>query len=49
MSIKPTNQTIILIHNSNFDKKSNSKNLTKMTKLHHFCKNRNHKTKKNWM
>jgi len=42
MLITPTNQTIIFIHNFNFDKKSNSRNLTKMTKLLW-----NNKTKKN--
>jgi len=41
MSITPTNQIIILIHNFNFDEKSYSRNLTKMTKLHHFFKNWN--------
>ena len=37
----PTNQTIILIHNFNFDEKSDSRNLAKMKKLHHFFKNQN--------
>jgi len=41
MSITPTNQIIILIQNFNFNEKSNSRNLIKMTKLHHFFKNRN--------
>jgi len=41
MSIMPTNQTIILIHNFNFDEKSDSRNLAKMKKLHHFFKNQN--------
>jgi len=36
MSITPTNQTIILIHNFNFDEKSNSKNLTKNDKIASF-------------
>jgi len=40
MSITPIDQTI-LIHNFNFDEKFNSKNLTKMTKLYNFFKNRN--------
>jgi len=34
MSITLTNQ-IILIHNFNFDEKFDSRNLTKMTNLHH--------------
>jgi len=41
MSIIPTNQIIILIYNFNFEEKSDSRNLTKMTKLHHVFKNRN--------
>jgi len=41
MSITPTNQTIILIHNFNFDEKSDSRNLTRMINLIIFFKNRN--------
>ena len=41
MSIIPTNQIIILNYNFNFEEKSDSRNLTKMTKLHHVFKNRN--------
>ena len=34
-------QIIILVYNFNFDEKSDSRNLTIITKLHHFLKNQN--------
>jgi len=41
MLVTPRNETIILIHNFNFDEKSNSRNLVRMTKFNHFLKNWN--------
>jgi len=48
ISITSSNETIILINNFNLDKRFDSINLTKMTKLHYFLKNQNQIETKKW-